>query len=34
MNDIDAHITVAATIAMLATTLLAAHPEMMILVPT
>jgi hypothetical protein len=34
MNDIDAIIASAATVAMLATTLLAAHPELLILVPT
>ena len=34
MNDIDALIATAATVAIVATTLLAAHPEMLILVPT
>jgi hypothetical protein len=33
MNDIDQLIVTAATVAMLATTLLATHPEMLILVP-
>jgi hypothetical protein len=34
MNDIDQLIATAATVAVLATTLLAAHPEMFILVPS
>ena len=34
MNDIDALIATAAAVAIIATTLLAAHPEMLILVPT
>jgi hypothetical protein len=34
MNDIDPLIATAATVAILATTLLAAHPEILILVPT
>jgi hypothetical protein len=34
VNDLDPIIATAATVAMLATTLLAAHPEMLILVPT
>jgi hypothetical protein len=33
MNDIDALIATAATVAIVVTTLLAAHPEMLILVP-
>ena len=34
MNDIDPLIATAATVAILATTLLAAYPELLILVPT
>jgi hypothetical protein len=34
MNDIDPLIASAATVAMLATSLLIAHPAMLILVPT
>ena len=34
MNDIDQIIATAASVAIVATTLLVAHPEMLILVPT